>query len=384
MEDALEIFCDEAGSTGPALLDPDQPLFAFASVQMSDEEARAIIEEGLKRHPVQMPELKAAKLLRTDRGRSLVVALVEAAEGRFAVSVHDKLLALCACFFEYIYEPVFKTSPWLLYEKHLHRFVAMIMWVWFKSKEKDTHTAISQFQAYMRTLDEKEAPLLFASVHTLVSSGEPQDPFESILRFARGYRDAILAENALMRTALPNEGRWVLDLSATSLWSHLNHWGERQLPLHVSCDASKPLKSIIAEFTGDANDPGILRARDKGSTQEFGWKYASRPSFVDSRDHPAIQLADVIAGAANFVAGGHMRGESRLGSLILNHGLRHCIVPDAAIVDPGTREAAVNAAMLYRLAWKAEQRLDPHDNLEQEYKYAEAQWDSGAYRLESE
>ena len=45
-------------------------------------------------------------------------------------------------------------------------------------------------------------------------------------------------------------GRWALDLSAAGLWSQLNHWGRTGKLLSVSCDESKPLKSIAGEFTG--------------------------------------------------------------------------------------------------------------------------------------
>lgn len=68
-----------------------------------------------------MPELKASRLLGSNHGRKLIAALMDACEGRFAICIHDKLLALCSWFFEYIYEPVFKDNPWLVYEKKLDR-----------------------------------------------------------------------------------------------------------------------------------------------------------------------------------------------------------------------------------------------------------------------
>ena len=125
-EAPLDLFCDEAGHTGPAMLDPEQRYFAFSSVAISDAEARTLVERARLSCPVQMPELKAAKLLKTSRGRHLIRELVAGAEYRYAVVVHDKLLALCAQFFEYVYEPVFKASPWILYKKKLHHFIISI------------------------------------------------------------------------------------------------------------------------------------------------------------------------------------------------------------------------------------------------------------------
>ena len=62
----------------------------------------------------------------------------------------------------------------------------------------------------------------------------------------------------------------------------------------------------------------------------LGWKLLEPIAFVDSRDHPAIQLADVIAGpAAVLFADGP-----------------HSILPDFDIIDPANRSAAVNALIL--------------------------------------
>jgi hypothetical protein len=70
-----------------------------------------IIRKAKADNPVQMPELKASKLLASGRGRKLIASLLGAVEGRYVVSVHDKLLALCSWFFEYIYEPVIQDHP---------------------------------------------------------------------------------------------------------------------------------------------------------------------------------------------------------------------------------------------------------------------------------
>jgi hypothetical protein len=106
--DVLDIVCDEAGHTGPDLLAKDQRIFSFSSVELSDAEAFEIVRKARADHPVQMPELKASRLLATDRGRNLIAALLAAIEGRYIVSVADKLLALCGWLFEYIYEPVYQ------------------------------------------------------------------------------------------------------------------------------------------------------------------------------------------------------------------------------------------------------------------------------------
>jgi hypothetical protein len=96
-----------------------------------------------------MPELKASKLLASDRGRKLVAALLAGVDGRYVVTVSDKLLALCGWLFEYIYEPVYQDRPRLLYEKNLHQFVAMYTWLWMTDPNSGARRAIEEFQKYM-------------------------------------------------------------------------------------------------------------------------------------------------------------------------------------------------------------------------------------------
>jgi hypothetical protein len=182
VSDILQSSCDEAGHTGPDLLQKDQRMFAFSSVAIGDDEAFEVVREAREAHPVQMPELKASKLLGTDRGRKLIAALIAAIGDRYVVSVNDKLLALCGWFFEYIYEPVYQDNPRLLYEKNFHLFVAMYTYLWMTDPTSDAKQAIEQFQKYMRSRDPADAPFLFNNPRPPFSDTGTEHPFESVLR----------------------------------------------------------------------------------------------------------------------------------------------------------------------------------------------------------
>jgi hypothetical protein len=381
MSEILEISCDEAGHTGPDLLQKDQRMFAFSSVAISDAEAFEIIRQARTDHPVQMPELKASKLLATERGKKLIEELLTAIDGRFVTSINDKLLALCAWFFEYIYEPVYQDNPRLLYEKNLHRFIAMYSYLWMTDPSSDAKQAIEQFQKYMRSRDPADAPFLFNNRRPPLSENGTEHPFESVLRFAYGYRDIITADNARLDVVLPDQARWTLDLSAAGLWSHLNHWGRTGKLLSVRCDASKPLQAIASKFTGDDNDPGIQQARMKHNPEPLGWKLLEPISFVDSRNHPAVQLADVVAGTTAVLFGNGLPGCDAIADSISRHGHPHSILPDMEVVDPATRSAAVNALIVYDLAKRAERQGDPYKNLAAMYHIAEVSWAKGDYGL---
>jgi hypothetical protein len=208
-----------------------------------------------------------------------------ACKGRYVITVHDKLMALCANLYEFIYESVFKDGPWLLYQKNMHRFVSMFTYMWLSEHASEARRAITEFQKYMRSLDPADAPFLFDTVRPPLSGTGTVHPFESVLRFAYGYRHIIIRDNASLRTAVPESLPWTLDLSTTSLWAHLNHWGRTGMLLSVQCDESKPLKVVADKLTGDENDPGIMRARQQGHKQPLGWKLLQPVAFVDSRQH---------------------------------------------------------------------------------------------------
>lgn len=380
MTEILEIACDEAGHTGPELLDRDQRYFAYSSVAIGDDEAFEIISKARTDHPVQMPELKASALMGSARGRRLVAALLEAMDERYVVSVTDKLLALCGWFFEYIYEPVYQDNPFLLYEKNLHRFVAMYTYIWMTDPESQAQTTIAQFQRYMRSRNPADAPFLFDRPRPPLTREGTEHPFETILRFAYGYRGIIIADNSRLDTELPDQGRWTLDLSTSGLWSHLNFWGRKGKLLSVRCDDSKPLSANVVNFTGDDNDPGIRRQRMKRNPEPLGWKLLEPVSFANSRNHPAIQLADVVAGTAAYTLGRGLPDDcNAIGESLGRHTHQHSIMPDYEVIDPRTRPAMVNALILFDLAKRAERHGDPFENLAEMYSAAEVSWVKGEF-----
>ena len=380
MAEKLEIFCDEAGHTGPHLLNPQQKIFSFASVAVSDAEASEIIKKVREKFPIQMPELKAFKLLKSKRGRALVRAIIQELDGRYALVAHDKLLALCGWVFEYIFEPVFhKHEPLLklLYAKKFHHFVAMYTYLWFQEKGSAAEKAVCQFQDYIRNLDETKAPLLFEAVDI-----EAEHPFAMVLKFAKGYRDIIIEDNRQLDQDLPDEGKWALDLSASGLWSHLNFWGRNKKPLRVVCDHSKPLQAVAEYLVGTTNDPGIRRAQDiLGKTDPFGWNLAEPITFSDSQEHSALQLADVIAGTFTSIASNGYEGDFEdVAHMLEKHLLADCIFPDFEVLDLQQRIPAVNWLILFHLSSKAAANESPYKNLAEMYHVAEVSWAKGDFR----
>lgn len=347
------IACDEAGHTGPDLLAKDQRYFAFASVNITDEEAWTLIDDARKAHPVQMPELKASKLMASTRGQRLVAHIVDQLKGRFAINAHDKLLALCGWVFEYIFEPVYKDDPRIFYQKDFHRFIAMFCYLWFQDQRSEAADALTQFQAYMRGKDIRLAPILF-EFKTSRSKGQPH-PFELIQRFATGYKTIIAEDNANIERHAVDKGTWTLDLSASAIWSHLNHWGKHKQPISVLCDESKPLRAFAEHLCGDEHDAAIQRAKAMFDDSDLGWELEGPVQFADSRAHPSVQLADILASATVYCySNGLPSGMEATGEILDAGMLRDSIFPDFDRVKLENGPAAVSYAVLYELAATAE------------------------------
>ena len=47
INDALEIFCDESGHTGPKLLDPQQRIFSYAAVALGSGPIKLLAERAI-------------------------------------------------------------------------------------------------------------------------------------------------------------------------------------------------------------------------------------------------------------------------------------------------------------------------------------------------
>jgi hypothetical protein len=379
----IDVFCDESGYTGTKLLDPEQRIFAFAAVAVSDDEAWRIIDAARRRHGVLGSELKAAALLKTEPGRALIQDCLKAISGRYRYVIFDKLLGLTTKLFEYIYEPVFQDDPKLLYDKDLHRFVGMYCYMFFTSGDPVAERAMVEFQAFMREFDPAAAPSLFDPAQGL----EEDNPFEIVRRFAQGYRRRIISDNLSGLAETADSGKWTLDLGISGLWSLLSHFGKGGTPLRVICDHSRPIEAMASQL-----DPQMIAGiadytqHRFGREERLGWLPAAPIAFGDSRDYPGLQLADLVAGSVTACLRGNVRarGLTDIANELDEHLHRDSVMPDFDLLDLKTRKAAVNWVILHGLGERAQNGEDPHALLAEVYNAAEASWDRGEVRLDIE
>ncbi|KAA9382679.1 hypothetical protein [Neorhizobium galegae] len=75
------ISCDEAGYTGPKLLDDNQPYFAYASVDLTPEEATEIVTAARAKYHIQAPELKAGLLRKRENWPAIALDILKSFDG---------------------------------------------------------------------------------------------------------------------------------------------------------------------------------------------------------------------------------------------------------------------------------------------------------------
>lgn len=360
------ISCDEAGFTGNDMLNPDQPHFAYASHDLPLDEARNLVTDLKARHRIQMPELKAAKLLKTSRGRDLIVEALDRLEGRYLATLYEKRLSLACKLFEYIYEPVLQQNNILFYRNNLHRFVAM--YIYIQLVDFPMETLVHEFEVFMRSLDPMDAPTLF---------GAPDEAFRDpliaqILRFAKGY-NCIIAEEAHTLKNSGDSGKWVLELTSTAVMSHLTTWGERHDLIEVVCDDSKPLRAMDDFYNLMINRPDRVRTNLMGKDRALTWNMTKPIEFASSQAHAGVQIADLVAGAAAAVPTAGARPEILpIAERVLRHLHHDCILPDFDVLDLEGDEAPVNWLVLEELAQRADAGADPLQGMELVYAAAKA------------
>jgi hypothetical protein len=352
------ISCDESGFTGNNLLNSDQPLFSYASHDLTLAEADSLVRSVRAKYPVQMPELKATKLLKTPRGRALIGEVLRELEGRYIVTLYDKRYSLAAKLFEYLFEPVLQSNNALFYRHNFHRFVAMFFFMLMR--DKSIEGLAHEFEAFMRSLDPADAPSLFGS-----RGSNPM--IEQILRFVRGF-NVIIAREARDLTALTG-GKWILDLTGSAIPSHLATWGERHPLLEVVCDESKPLQSLGGAFDVMINRPDTVRVEIFGKHRTLTWNMSKPIAFASSAAHAGVQVADLVAGVTAAIPGGSAE-VTAFGEMVQKHLHQDCVLPDFTILQLDREETAVNWLVLEDLAYRADNGLDPLYRMEMVFELA--------------
>lgn len=361
MEKSIQqIYCDESGATGNKLMDPAQPMFSYASIAISHEEAKDCVDRILRDFRVQGGELKSKNLVKYNRGRKAITRVLEQQHERMLVSVYDKKYSLACKLFEYIFEPTFSEINSLYYGIGFHKFVATILYLHFRAGARFAEEIFEDFEKLMRELSDESVSYLFGAVRL----PERDAILDLVRQFCFHNRQVILEELESLRGY--GAGKWVLDLTDTSLFTHLGTWGAKYHQLDVYCDKTKTLDGFWDLMK-------VMIGREEKSYNEFfdreqpiTFNLLKEISLVESSDHPGVQLADIAAGATVFAL---QNRDDRDAKKWFEYfpGMLHrlSVLPDVKDIDMKQLSVQRNLMLLHELVHRSERGLSLTEGIEE-------------------
>ncbi len=282
---------DESGNSGQNLVDPAQPVFVLAAVGLQPGRAAELVvgigEDG--------KEAKFSELRSSVEGREAVLRLIgdPVINPRTArLSVVDKPWMLAAKFIDVLVEPYFAERRRNIYAGGMHLAMTQRL-----------YEAVAEATGADRWIE-----LQRAFIEAMRRPTQPRrERFNRALRDARAacdddsiavLLDAVLAQDDAIGDVSAETVKHQLDPAPTALVEQLNFWSDVLGPHRVVHDEAGAIRDWQAHIER-LSDPAVEPAEiDFGHTTAH---YPLQTRVIElgaSDQHPAIQVADVIAGAA--------------------------------------------------------------------------------------
>jgi hypothetical protein len=281
---------DEAGHTGPNLLDDAQPVFVLASVLATPE--LAAVANGER-------ELKFSSLRASPAGRTRIVEILNHPsfhpETYVVSGFHKRFLAVIKIV-DLLYEPLAHAAGIDLYERGSNLAMANML-----------YAVLPQF------LGPELFESLLASFVAMCRepSGQNIDRFYDVAEQAyvaasatdlKDELGALLTTRVVVEADLSAFHANSLDPAIPSFFMHASTWTARlQTVFDVIHDSSKPIRNeqLVLEAMMSTREQPKAIGYDRRKMQ-FPIS-ATGISFKDSKSEPSIQLADIIAGSVFYV-----------------------------------------------------------------------------------
>ena len=285
------IYGDECGFTGPDLMNPVQPVFAFATHDFSEAEAAEILQEHCA--AFAGPEIKHEKLAKTARGQEMALAVLtdrRLTPDRLAVGVAHKQFCTLLKIIELVVEPAMHADGLDLYEGGAN--IAMgNMWQGVLGLDEGLRTRLCRaFQDLVRR----------PSPNTLYAFEVVLRCDHSIEMIAEELRHIHASMARLIQVApeeIPTLHGRDLDLAVAIALPTMHRWRERGGPGFELIHDESSHMARQRDVWDWLVSPTAPEARVGGA----GWSViypigVTKTAFAKSDGSRALQLADVIAG----------------------------------------------------------------------------------------
>lgn len=292
------VYCDEAGNTGPNLLDRDQPFFVLASNDFSIDEAEQLLEH------VRLPhgsEPKFTTLKRSKVGVSRLIRFLSdprLSKDRVVVDVFHKRFMVVTKMVDLIVETLIHQIGGDLYEQGTNIAMSNMLHCCMPPLcgEENTSRFLHSFVELIRRQGDEDIAAFYEAGRAMLEACKSEKFKKSLLYFTD--------PSLLPRWFGEEIDAYSLDPAIPALFGHIAIWGARkQDRFGVVHDDSKP---ILASQV-------VFESMMAASHQESAWVGYDRRKFrfplradslrqADSTKHPQLQVADLCAGIINHLS----------------------------------------------------------------------------------
>lgn len=292
---AVNIYLDETGYTGQDILNPDQPVYALASTNLSDAQAFELARRCFPTN--RAAELKHSALASRRAGQEQIVDFIRALRevpGSAALTLAHKEFVLLALIIDFWVEPALRLDGINLYERGANIGLANVTYLMLKAclSPAERRDLLGKGQTMLRTKTVESHREFGVAVNNAIAEHPTLDDCLGLVVTADwrlgGYSHLV---------SLPDR---LTDLGTYGLMESVAHWRDRAEgdPLSLIHDQSSALarEQHVWDLILSPEVPETVVGQDRRlirfplNVREIG--------FGDSRAHVQLQLADVLAGAA--------------------------------------------------------------------------------------
>jgi Protein of unknown function (DUF3800) len=288
---------DESGNSGQNLLDAAQPIFVLCSLDVAESVARDIVD----RHRGESEELKFSSLRKSPAGQSVVQAVIDEeaiTPDTVFLSMALKPWMIAGKFVDLLVEPYFYARGLNMYAAGLP--LAMANALYERGGQAMGEEVWRALQAALVKMMMKPTEVnRSAMLETLASARKACSPEESGIA---AMLDAALALPDVTEEVHADKVSYQLDPAPAALTVHIDHWSTSIGPHRIAHDHSAAV-SEWQPYLEKLADPSI-----EPTEIDYGNSLGRLPlqfrtiEMVDSKENPAVQLADVLAGALAALA----------------------------------------------------------------------------------
>lgn len=318
-----KVYFDESGFTGTNLLNQDQTVFTYAAVGLDNKKASELINIIRANYPTQAQELKFKNYSKSSKCEEFCLFVIDLLKNYAGVVVFDKKFALCAKFFEYMFEPVIANFNSYFYAANFHLYIAYKIYellgdisqipllIDFENvmKQKDKTMGFNQF---LNTIN----PLLSMQRKSHKSF------IEKVYIFISLNKGLIEEELHDLSGESPTD-KYILDLTSTAFLTLSAFMTEKFKAIEPIYDESKMMdahKDIFDGFIGRE-----LKFEVPFFDQKFN-VYITKPlASGNSLLEPSLQLADLLAGVTSYAY--FSKNSKIIDSLIDNKLIASAVIP---------------------------------------------------------